>query len=176
MNHGDFNEAKLHFQKATDLDQNFVMAYFHLGKILTNPSEYSQAYRNYETALEIDPQLADCHYWFAKLLSKGEKLKSDGSIIFEPELEKARHHLLRALEIDDKFAKAYYKLGLLQVKHKEYSSSLENFEKAINCNPKYAEAHYQIALLLMDENAQKEITANRRKRTKTQKPRATSAS
>ena len=71
--------------------------------------------------------------------------------------------MLRALEIDDKFAKAYYKLGLLQVKHKEYSSSLENFEKAINCNPKYAEAHYQIALLLMDETAQKEITANRRK-------------
>ena len=52
------------------------------------------------------------------------KLKSDGSIILEPELENARHHLLRALEIDDKFAR-HYKLGLLQVKHKEYSSSLK---------------------------------------------------
>ena len=52
----------------------FVLAYFHLAKILTNPSEYDQAYRNYETALEIDPNLADGHYWFSKLVSGGESL------------------------------------------------------------------------------------------------------
>jgi tetratricopeptide (TPR) repeat protein len=157
VNHGDFNEAKLHFQKATDLDQNFVLAYFHLGKILTNPSEYSQAYRNYETALEIEPELAECHYWFAKLLSKGEKLKSDGSIIKEPEILKARHHLEKAIQIDNNFSKAYYKLGILQVTNKEYTMALKNFEEAIKFNNNFAEAHYQIALLLMNENAKNEL-------------------
>ena len=60
------SEAKIHFQKATDIDQNFVQAYFNLARILTNPSEYDQAIRNFETALEIDPDFAECHYWFPK--------------------------------------------------------------------------------------------------------------
>ena len=140
-----------------------MLAYFHLGKILTNPSEYSQAYRNYETALEINPELAECHYWFAKLLSKGEKLKSDGSITLEPEILKARYHLEKAIQIDNNFSKAYYKLGTLQVTNKEYSMALKNFEEAIKFNKNFAEAHYQIALLLMDENAKKEIATAKKK-------------
>ena len=96
------------FQKASDLDQNFVLAYFHLAKILTNPSEYDQAYRNYETALEIKPDLSDCHYWFAKLLASGEKLKTDGSLIKEPEIDRAKDHLSKAIKINKEFSKAYF--------------------------------------------------------------------
>ena len=53
---GDINEAKIHFQKATDVNQNFVEAYFNLARILTSPSEHDQAVRNYETAIEINPK------------------------------------------------------------------------------------------------------------------------
>ena len=148
----------MHFQKASDLDQNFVLAYFHLAKILTNPSEYDQAYRNYETALEIDPNLADGHYWFSKLVSGGEKLKSDGSLIKEPEIERAKKHLRKAISINKSFAKAYFKLGLLLVEDKEYLDAMKNFESAISNDKDFAEAHYQIALLLMDENALKALS------------------
>ena len=34
---GDLNEAKIHFQKATDIEQNFVEAYFHLARICHQP-------------------------------------------------------------------------------------------------------------------------------------------
>jgi tetratricopeptide (TPR) repeat protein len=166
---GDLNEAKLHFQKASDLDQNFVLAYFHLAKILTNPSEYDQAYRNYETALEIKPDLSECHYWFAKLLASGEKLKTDGSLIREPEINRAKDHLSKAIKINKKFAKAYFKLGLLLVEDGEYIDAMKNFESAITFNKDFAEAHYQIALLLMDEKASKILSKAKPKKAKTSK-------
>ena len=159
---GDFNEAKLHFQKATDIDQNFTLAYFHLGKILNNPSEYDQAYRNYETALEIEPNLADCHYWFAKLLIGGEKLKSDGSLIKEPETAKAKEHLERAIEISRTFAKAYFKLGLIFFEENKYKEAMKNFELAIKYDSNFAEAHFQVALLLMNEDANNVLKPNKK--------------
>ena len=87
-----FNEAKIHFQKATDVDQNFVEAYFNLARILNSPAEHDQAVRNYETALEIDPKMSICHYWFAKLLTSGQKLANDGTLLSEPNPEKAKFH------------------------------------------------------------------------------------
>jgi tetratricopeptide (TPR) repeat protein len=166
---GDLNEAKLHFQKASDLDQNFVLAYFHLAKILTNPSEYDQAYRNYETALEIKPDLSDCHYWFAKLLASGEKLKTDGSLIKEPEIGRAKDHLSKAIKINKEFSKAYFKLGLLLVEDGDYVDAMRNFESAITYNKDFAEAHYQIALLLMDEKASKTLSKTKPKKAKSLK-------
>ena len=80
--------------------------YFQLAKTLQNPSEFDQAYRNYETALEIDPSLTECHYQFANLLMKGEKLKNDGTHVLEPDLDRAEIHLRKAIAIDKEFYKA----------------------------------------------------------------------
>ena len=68
----------------------------------------------------------------AKLISGGEKLKSDGSLIHEPEIERAKDHLKKAISINKNFAKAYYKLGLLLVDNKEYKDAMKNFESAIS--------------------------------------------
>ena len=147
------------FKKATDIDQNFVQAYFNLARILTNPSEYDQAIRNFETALEIDPDFAECHYWFSKILISGKKLEADGTLIKKPDPERAERHLRKAIKINPKFYKAYYRLGLLLKDHEKYAESFENLSKAIKINPKFAEAHYHLAVLLMDEKSRKSFQA-----------------
>ena len=83
----------------------------------------------------------------------GEKLKSDGSLIKEPETEKAKEHLLKAIRISSTFAKAYFKLGLLLAEEGEYIDAMHNFEQAIKNDNHFAEAHFQVALLLMNEDA-----------------------
>ena len=115
------------------------------------------------------PNLAEGHYWFAKLLSGGEKLKTDGSLIKEPETQRAKEHLRRAIQINKKFAKAYFKLGLLLVDDREYPDAMKNFESAILYDKNFAEAHYHIALLLMNENAVKTLTKAKPKKVKTVK-------
>ena len=169
---GDLNEAKIHFQKATDIEQNFVEAYFHLARISTNPSEYDQAFRNYETALEIDPQMAECHYWFGKLLTTGEKLRNDGTLVWEPDPMRAEEHFRKAIKINPKYSNAYFKLGLLLKDLKRYYEAYQNLEKAISINPKLAEGHYHLAVLLMDANAQKAITKEKRKTASTAKAKS----
>jgi tetratricopeptide (TPR) repeat protein len=170
---GDLNEAKIHFQKATDIEQNFVEAYFHLARICTNPSEYDQAFRNYETALEIEPNMAECHYWFGKLLTSGEKLKNDGTLVFEADPERAEVHFRKAIKINPKYSKAFFKLGLLLKDLKRYNEAYENLEKSILINPKLAEGHYHLAVLLMDENAQKAIIRETQKKPSLSKARGT---
>jgi tetratricopeptide (TPR) repeat protein len=71
--------------------------------------------------------------------------------------------LEKAIQIDNNFSKAYYKLGILQVTNKEYTMALKNFEEAIKFNKNFAEAHYQIALLLMNENAKKELVTPKKR-------------
>jgi superkiller protein 3 len=147
-----------------------VDAYFNLARILTSPSEHDQAVRNYETALEINPEMADCHYWFAKLLTTGERLSNDGTLLKEPKIDDAKKHFMRAIDIDPKFAKAYYRLGLLLYHNKDYSNALHNLEKAITLDPTFSKAHYSLAVLLMDKNAkelvQKGTQAEKKKKTR----------
>jgi len=150
---GDINEAKIHFQKATDVDQNYVDAYFNLARILKSPSEHDQAVRNYETAIEIKSDMADSHYWFAKLLTTGERLSNDGTLLKEPKLDEAEKHFKHAIRIDPKFAKAFYRLGILLYEKKEYTTALYNFEQAIKLDPKFPKAHYSLAILLMNKDA-----------------------
>ena len=134
-------------------------AYFNLARILTNPSEYDQAIRNYETALEIDPDFAECHYWFSKILISGEKLESDGTLIKKHDPERAERHLRKAIKINPKFSKAFYRLGLLLSDSGHYVEASEALGKAIKINPKFAEAHYHLAVLLMDKNARRALMA-----------------
>ena len=84
-------------------------------------------------------------------------------MILEPETEKAKEHLLKAIKINPSYSKAYYKLGILLVQDSEYRDAMKNFENAIKFDGKFAEAHFQVALLLMNKDAQKELGKNEKK-------------
>lgn len=161
METGDPNEAKIHYQKATDIDQNYATAYFQLAKTLQNPSEFDQAYRNYETALEIDPSLTECHYQFANLLMKGEKLKNDGTHVLEPDLDRAEIHLRKAIETDKEFYKAYYKLGNLLCLEEKFDEAYRLYEQCLRIENSYAKAHYKIAVLLMSGKTNHQTTGSK---------------
>ena len=101
--------------------------------------------------------MAICHYWFAKLLTSGQKLANDGTLLSEPNPEKAKFHFEKAIQIDPSFDKAYYRLGLLLYDAMEYKNAYEKFVKAIKLNASFARAHYSLAVLLMNKDAVKVI-------------------
>ena len=61
----------------------------------------------------------------------------DGSLVYEPDVERAEFHLRRAIEINEKYDKAYFKLALLLRDQKNYIESFNNFEHALQINPSF---------------------------------------
>ena len=120
--------------------------------------------------------MADCHYWFAKLLTTGERLSNDGTLLKEPKIDEAEKHFNRAIKINPNFAKAYYRLGLLLYSKKAYLSALDNFEHAIKLDPNFSKAHYSLAVLLMSNEASKIIEKELLLREKKTRPRSRSVS
>ena len=152
---------KFIIKKPLILTKNYATAYFQLAKTLQNPSEFDQAYRNYETALEIDPSLTECHYQFANLPMKGEKLKNDGTHVLEPDLDRAEIHLRKAIAIDKEFYKAYYKLGNLLCLEEKFDEAYSLYEQCLRIENSYAKAHYKIAVLLMSGKTNHQTTGSK---------------
>ena len=56
------------------------------------------------------------------------KIKKRWLLVYEPDVERAEFHLRRAIEINEKYDKAYFKLALLLRDQKNYIESFNNFE------------------------------------------------
>ena len=130
---------------------------------MTSPSEYELAERNFETAIEIKTDYDECHYFFGKLLAKGEKMNKDGTLVIEPQLDRANEQFNEAIRINPKNYKAHYQLGLLLYQQKDYLAAFDSLQEVIKINPQFAEGHYQLAVLLMDEQAQQAFGKRRKK-------------
>ena len=152
----------MHFQKATDVEQNFAEAYFNLARLSFTPAEYEFAERNFETALEIKKDFDECHYFLGKLLAKGEKMTKDGTLLIEPQRERAANHFREALKINPDNYKSYYELGILLSQQEEYIEAFDALHKSIKINPEFADGHYELAVLLMNESAQTVISKRKK--------------
>jgi len=56
----------------------------------------------------------------------------------------------RAIELDSKFADAYYNLGLVHYNSSDFSGAIEYWNKAIAANPKHTDAYYNRARAYID--------------------------
>ena len=56
---GKYQEAIEHFDKAIELDPNYVDAWYNKGVVLDNLGEHEEAIECYDKALELDPNNAD---------------------------------------------------------------------------------------------------------------------
>ena len=74
-----------------------------------------------------------------KYLEKGK------AYLLEKNYEKARVEIKNVLQIDPKFAEAYYLMGQLEEKRKELSKSLGNYQKAIELDQDHIKAKVALA-------------------------------
>ena len=106
--------------------------------------------KNYLTALDIDENLAEAHYYLGKLLSGGLQNDKDGTLVCKPEYDDAIIHYKKAISINKNDAKAHYNLALVYKIQKNYGESRKHFEKAINIVDDYSKAHFHLAMLLKE--------------------------
>lgn len=85
--------------------------------------DFNSAERDYQKAVQIDPNYAEAHNNFgAFLLQRGR-------------LDEAMVHFQKALQLNPDYAEGYYNFGLALVQKGRVNEAIDNYHKALKINP-----------------------------------------
>ncbi len=121
----DHAKSREEYQKAIDLDPNWVGGYFSLGNSYMNvePRDFKQAEANFLKVVELKPDLSGSHIY----LGDAYRAQND--------LEKARASYQKALEKDPNDALTYLKSGHVNSYLGLYDEARSDYRKAAELNP-----------------------------------------
>jgi len=105
---------------------------FTYGAAFSQAGYYDQAIREFNLALETDPDYAEAHYNLGTLYLK------------QGNAAEARHHLERALELRHEYPDALNNLGLLAAQAGDSAQAIRFFQQAIDQRADYALAYYNL--------------------------------
>ncbi|MFX0043894.1 MAG: tetratricopeptide repeat protein, partial [Candidatus Hodarchaeota archaeon] len=143
--------------RATELDENYVDGYYHLGLAFNNKRSYDAAIQNFSKAVRLNPKHAES--WNNMGLAYEAKNELENSIEsykkavnIDPnyslayfnianayklvkQFDLAINNYKKATEIDQEFAKAWFFMGYAYMDIKDYNMAIQYIEKAINLDP-----------------------------------------
>lgn len=143
--------------RATELDENYIDAYYHLGLAYNNKRSYDAAIQNFSKAVRLNPKHAES--WNSMGLAYEAKNELDSSIDsykkavdidpnyslayfnmanaykLKKEFDLAINNYKKATEIDQEFAKAWFFMGYAYLDIKDYNMAIQYIEKAIYLSP-----------------------------------------
>ncbi|MBY0406009.1 MAG: tetratricopeptide repeat protein, partial [Cyanobacteria bacterium] len=112
-----------------------VSLYINLARAYRFEKQYENAFKCYEKALELQPDKAFTHYCLALAYLEIQK---------PVEAEKS---LVLSTQLDPNFAEAWYELGLLKARNREFDAARECLEKVIALHPEDANAWIDLGSL-----------------------------
>lgn len=143
-----YEEARVQFQRATELDPTFALAFFSLGGVLHQLGRQEEARVAYESCVRLDPTYVSAHYALGEIY----RAKGDGASAlqaYEKALENApqdwaRPHfgkgvvfftqghdaeaeieLTQAIRLDPSWAPAYFQLGQVRARQGRFAEALD---------------------------------------------------
>lgn len=123
------DEAVVYFNKALEIDPQYVVGYNNLGNALLRIGRLDESFAQLQKALEINPRNAEAHN------NIGNTLVQMGR------MDDAIAHYKRALEIDPKYAEAENNLGALFLQIGRVEDSFVHLQKALTIDPEKSAAH-----------------------------------
>lgn len=158
--------AETFYNEAISFNAENSAAYAGLGEVFDELDDSANAIKNYEKALQIDPDLVDISSPLGILyFQSGEIEKADiflkralaseqddpqthyflGMVRFSQNNEKEAESAFRkSIELDPEFAEARYSLGQTLSKMDREKEAISEFSKAVALNPKYLEAWFDL--------------------------------
>jgi tetratricopeptide (TPR) repeat protein len=138
---GSPQRAREWFEKAIKVDPTgSASAYANLGLMLYQDGNYKDAVAQLRRALAIDNDSMAAYALLALVYyttAEGDRAK----------LSLAELVCKQAKETNDKYAPIYNTLGLIQLKKKNVTGALKEFEHAVSLDPNYVEAHLNIGAI-----------------------------
>ena len=160
FNPEDMRIAATHFQRAVEIDPDFALGHFGLGKLcqfqaqvgmLTPQEARERCFPPVLKALELDPFLPQAHGALAGLTTWQ---------LFD--WEAARPHWERSIELNPSYAEAHMFYSHYLVIMGEFDKSTEHIERAVELDPlnPLLIGLYSIQLVMLDEYAEAIVVAD----------------
>lgn len=136
FNQGFIEEALVEIKKIAVLELDIASSRINLGIKYFEDCLWEEALRHFEEATEINDSYPDAYYWKALALIQLKKTAL------------AKKNLVKALELNPKYADAHFQMGLL-IRSKSAKKAKEHFSEALSLNlrPSFA----RIAERLLNE-------------------------
>jgi tetratricopeptide (TPR) repeat protein len=138
---GSYEQAVQRICEASDLDPNNSIPYLFLGKIQSAEAPPSEKIAEKLQRFHAkQPENAEANYYFAMSLWKSRAASQDS--LNAGQIESLLDH---AIQLDPKFAAAYFQLGILHSEQQDFRKAISDYQQAIQSDPKMQEAHYRLA-------------------------------
>ena len=121
-----------------------ALKFCYSGKQYLDKGQYNEAAREYETALELAPEMAAAHQGLGVVYEyNGQGIRyGDGFRI-----KKSIFHYHKALELDPELEEAIFNLAVLYSKNGEERKAERLYLQLIRLDPENPSAHYNLAVL-----------------------------
>ncbi|WXR62628.1 tetratricopeptide repeat protein [Peptostreptococcaceae bacterium AGR-M142] len=152
------------YNKAIELDKNYVQAYYGRGIVYRIQEEYEKAIEDYNKAIELDENYVQAYYGRGivyRIQEEYEKAIEDYNKVIEldknrlnayygrgiiyriqGEYEKALEDYNKVIELDENDVDAYYGRGIIYRIQGEYKKALKDYNKVIELDKNYVDAYY----------------------------------
>ena len=136
-----YEEAIKAFDKATEINPQYDIAWYEKGIALANSGRYWKAVDAFDKAIEINPQYDIAWY------EKGKALANAAYDVGG--YEEAIKAYDKAIEIDPDYARAWKEKGIALANIGRYEEAVDAFDKAIKSHPEYEEAWREKGMVLI---------------------------
>jgi tetratricopeptide (TPR) repeat protein len=123
-------KAKAAARKALELDDSLAEAHTALGQALFSDREFAESGREYERAIELNPNYATAHQWYA-----GSTLVATGR--FEQAIAEGQ----KAIELDPLSLIAHVELSAIYGYARQYDQAINQLRKVIDMDPNWYLGH-----------------------------------
>ena len=136
---GEYDNAILYWQKAIEINSDFVEAYCNMGVAYIYKGNYDKAIECFQKAIALDPNNPTVY-------------DNMGVAYYDKEnYNIALNFHQKAISIDPNYAGAYLNLGLAYYKKKNYDKAINFYQKAISLKPNYADAYNNMGITYIDK-------------------------
>ena len=137
-----FQNAKEQFVKAQEKKNHCADVYYQQSKYLLNQLKINEALNSLENSIKMNPSISEVQREYGILLS------SDNQI------DNARFHLEKSLDINYGDSISHYHLGMIMVKMKDYEDAEQHFLSALDIDLKLVDCFVELASLklIIDQN------------------------
>ncbi|KAF9165873.1 TOM (translocase of outer membrane) complex component [Mortierella sp. AD011] len=136
---GDGKKALADFDKAIELDPNYVQTYIKRGSIFMEQGDAMKTFNEFETAISIDANDPNIYY------HRGQVFFITG------EYESAAKDYIKSIELEPKFVFSHIQYGVAQYKLGNISDAMNIFKKALKDFPESGDVNNYYGELLLDQ-------------------------
>ncbi|KAI8596449.1 mitochondrial precursor protein import receptor tom70 [Dissophora ornata] len=136
---GDGKKALADFDKAIELDPNYVQTYIKRGSIFMEQGDAGKTFGEFETAISIDAEDPNIYY------HRGQVFFITG------EYESAARDYVKSIELEPKFVFSHIQYGVAQYKLGNISDAMNIFKKALKDFPDSGDVNNYYGELLLDQ-------------------------